>query len=186
MVPLFIAAFNEAKIRHDDADHFFYLVVPFALAELLKEHFGLAKTDTLEKIGCLGHLHLDVNLLSGFGPDTYVDNTELVIGKLRFEVRVQKHDGKLVIGQGDDGPQKAPEQRFVALVAEDDFEQKIVFGEEYLLPVGCFDTTHGESIADSGEKGKGKIKIRDWGTGTGEDRSSVTESNNGDWGTGLS
>jgi hypothetical protein len=148
MILLCVSAFNEAKIRHNDADYFLNLVIPFAFAELLMKHFRLIKTDALKYIGCFDHLHFDVYLFAGFGHNANVDDAEFVLRKLRLKMRVQKHNIELIVGQSEDRPQKTFKQFFVALLAEDNFEKKVVFGKEYLHPIRCFDKSHKLIITD--------------------------------------
>jgi hypothetical protein len=88
MIPLCIASVNKAKIRYDDADHFFYLVVPFARAELINEHFCLAKADALEKSVCWGHLHLYVDLFAGLGLDADVKDGEFAFEKRKKNAKM--------------------------------------------------------------------------------------------------
>jgi hypothetical protein len=156
MIPFFIAAVNEAKVCHDDADHFLDDAVLFAPADLLNEHFCLVKADALENIERWSHLHFDVYLLAGLGLDANVQDAQLFAAILLLEVGIQKHKAELIVGQVKYRLQKALEQHFVALIAKDELEQKIVFGEEYLPPVGCFDNSHGINIPHFCEKGKCK------------------------------
>jgi len=142
MFPLRPAVLDKREVGDDYHYHLLDFFVIHALAELVHDHPGLVVVNPLKKVRLALHLHFDVNVLAAFRPDPDVEDAQFAGFGLRLEVRVHVLDFKLVVGQADDGLEEGFENGLVALIAEDEFEEEVVFGQQEFEPALCFDDLH--------------------------------------------